>query len=425
MPSDAAPSKPLEVEVLDGDVRKKKLLRDGALTFALSALITLGIKFAVLRELGALEVGGALAAGVVMTRLLVWLLKRRRAAWRPAAIGVAPGRLDVRAQDQSLVVRSGSILSASTAVRDDGTFEWALHLPGRSRPLLIRTRSRDDLEALQANVAFGQRDVSPLTWDVGTSTWSVLLASTLFLVGLFLGTPLGGAAAVAALLLFGRSKQSIALSGGGIHVRGAYLRGAAINKAGLFLPYNQIVRVERIGSRLYVDVAEGFYAPATQRALLLELQNASILGEAELDHIVAQIKTAVRRAKGERAPAGTRDETLAVLERRGNTADWVAQLSSLDALQSQGYRGTPLDRDALVRVATDPDASHPARFAAARLLRHDMDARPRIDVALDAARSEPERKMLRIALEDEMDPARVLHALADVDRFEERRRERS
>lgn len=434
-PSEAA----VEVEVFDTKLDPKQRRKLTAI-LAVLALFGLAPLAAVLRLDEPFWI--AFWVSIQTPAMLLWASRLLRhfvfaPAMSRALLRFAPGGIQLGAR----FLTARRVGGASTAVKRDGTFEIALALRGQSRPLLIRTKSDEVVTKIHEELGLAQRDANIIGWPTGSSPWLWYAAGVLvcaihacligaiadqsggsdwqallfFLTGLPIGllaTRISSIPILEALV----AHPKLSLSTSGVHLANTFVPGAHHNRLGAFIPYTSIVEVLRSDNGIRLRT-RGNPVP-----IFFYTKDKSMLSFEELDHVVAQIRTAMRRAQGSYTPAGVLDETLSVIERRGSTETWLAQITSLEQSQSQGYRGNALDRDALLRAASDPDIAPAARFAAARLLRQDPDARVRIEAKAASSRFEPEQRMLRVALGDDLAPAEVDELLSEVEVAEHRYR---
>lgn len=339
-------------------------------------------------------------------------------------------------------IRARDVTGASTAILQDDVHEVALAVRGRLRPILLRVPSREALSAIHDMLGVGQRDANMLAWRAGVSPWALGALSFigialqlwslsrvwsnelthLFAVVFFFGAVIAATSLLGFLLrhpLFDtlRQRHRVTLSRAGVHVVGAYDGETERNVLGAFIPYGEIGDIELSGSTLAVQRVGRTSVP-----LVLTIHDRTEMSQEELAHVAAQIRTAVARNKGPNEPAGTIEGELALLDKRSDTATWLGQLSSLEQSQGQGYRGTLVDREAMLRAVANPDTAPAVRFAAARLLRQDPDARVRVKEAAEHARFDKEKRMLRIALRDEVEPESVDAVLTEVEESAERYR---
>lgn len=150
-------------------------------------------------------------------------------------------------------------------------------------------------------------------------------------------------------------------------------------------------------------------------ALHLDVSNGSTITvpvnvpEPIVRHLVAQLETAIARARGDAEAPPAPAMQLADL-RRGDEAprDWLARIDAAAVALDQGkYRSAGLDANDLWATLADPDAPADLRAGVARILVRVApdEANKRIDALLPTIRDPIDRKRVRIAIDDDLDEA--------------------
>jgi hypothetical protein len=126
--------------------------------------------------------------------------------------------------------------------------------------------------------------------------------------------------------------------------------------------------------------------------------------------VVAQIRSAVGRARGEGPPPPQMPASLAVLApRKEANRAWLERVDAAAASfsRAKGYRHSGVDPDDLWATIEDPDAPAPLRAAAARVLARiaPQEAGGRIAEALAREHDAEVSYRIRVALEEDVDLA--------------------
>lgn len=181
----------------------------------------------------------------------------------------------------------------------------------------------------------------------------------------------------------------------------------------LFL-YAAMSGASRIGKLLFLDPRER--TPATPTHVTIPLKH---LSEAEIDVLVSQLNSAIRRAHGDRTLRESAIERVQALKRSASEPikEWLVRLEAVAAaLRGNDYRSAPVNAEDLWQIASDPDETFEDRAAAGRVLikAQGEDARVRVVTALANAHA-PEQR-IRVALEDDLDLAANALVEDEVDR---------
>ncbi len=187
-------------------------------------------------------------------------------------------------------------------------------------------------------------------------------------------------------------------------------QGLVWNFAGPRLfPYAMLGKASRIGKLLFLDPRQK--SPGSADHVKIPLKS---LSDAEIDLIISQVESAIRRSKGERTLRDSALERVSALKRNESEPikEWLVRLEAVAAaLRGNDYRSAPVSADDLWRIASDADEAFEDRAAAGRVLirAQGQGARVRVETALANSRA-PEQR-IRIALDDDIDLA--ANALAE------------
>jgi hypothetical protein len=137
----------------------------------------------------------------------------------------------------------------------------------------------------------------------------------------------------------------------------------------------------------------------------------------EREHLVAQLRSASQRARGQGPQGpGMPPSVVALAPRDKPDREWLERLdataAALSPSPSRGaYRRPDLDVDDLSMALASPDTPAPIRAAAARVLARIAPEQASVQIArvIEEECDEDTRALLRIALEEDVDAAaRVL-----------------
>ncbi|HEU4405785.1 MAG TPA: hypothetical protein VFS43_10880 [Polyangiaceae bacterium] len=390
--------------------------------------------------LGALCLGGGLAWGQGGGRAIAWpvvvaglgllALSRvlpTRFAERDARLELAPGRVEVReAGPLTQRIDATRVRAASTA-QLEGEYAVALEGPGRGRhPLVLKVRAAREVERLCDALGVGYYGVGELRWAGDSNArrlersvaWAgaaggAFVAACLVSPGLLEASAPFFALAVswvatAALVLAGLALERLR--------RGGPSRWVGLTKAGLdlsqmglafrFVPYHLIEAVTEAEGAVEVTLVRPYGALRIPLPLPSPLDGGSA---ADVAALAAQLRTAARRARGDRAPEPGVGPSVEALRRHGESVKaWLERLDATAQAMRAGsiYRGAAVSARELCEALDNHDADPELRAAAARvLLRVDPgEARPRVDAALATLRDADARRRLRLVA-DEADEA--------------------
>lgn len=174
-------------------------------------------------------------------------------------------------------------------------------------------------------------------------------------------------------------------------------------------PYTMIGKASRIGKLLFLDPAK--HSPGSADHVKIPLK---ALSNEEIDLILSQIDSAVRRARGERTLRDSALERVQTLRRQASEPlrEWLVRLEALaSAVRGNDYRSSPISADDLWHIASDPDETFEDRAAAGRVLIKAQGEEARVRVATALANVRAPEARIRIALDDDLDAA--ANALAE------------
>jgi hypothetical protein len=369
--------------------------------------------------------GGWVALAVGLGLLSLSRVLPPRFAEREARLELGPGRVDVReagALAQRIVATR--VRAASTA-QLEGAYAVAIEGPGRGRhPLVLEVESAADVERICDALGVGYYGVGELRWPGGSRRLERLVAW-----GGAAGCAFVAACAAApalidwfapafALAVAWVVTASLVLAGLALEQlrRGGPAHWVALTKAGLdlsqmplayrFVPYHLIEEVAEEKGAVALTLAKPY------GALRIPLPSPSALdggSDADVAAFAAQLRTAARRARGDRAPEPSVSPAVETLRRQGESVKaWLERLDATAQAMRAGsiYRGAAVSAHELREALDNHDADPELRAAAARvLLRVDPgEARPHVDAAVATLRDADARRRLRLVA-DEVDEA--------------------
>ena len=367
----------------------------------------------------------------VAALLLLWsrpLLGRHRS--KNCAVVVEPGRVAIAGAGLlNQVIHTTDVIGASTSSSPDEGTSVAVARNGRSeRPLHIEVEKAAHANKIREALGIGFGGYGTLRWRARRAHFGVFA-----LLGRLVGTAAALSMAVDALreTRSGAGSWLILVLSFAIVFLGPLLAAAKSAADGL-LWFNDFGIFHGDSKRTHhIAYDEVTAVAAHKRTLRITRTNGSVeaipirrarhslngLSQLEVDHIVAQIKDAIRRAHGEvqqdeAAPAGI--EMLA----RSSADEPRAWLDRLDATAGNmggGYRSVNLTKEALVSALQDPDAAPDVRVGAVRVLSRIAkdEARTRVAEITEAVRDQSLRQRMRIVLDDDPDEAASELALLD------------
>ncbi len=168
-------------------------------------------------------------------------------------------------------------------------------------------------------------------------------------------------------------------------------------------PYAQIGRASRIGKLLFLDPVKR--TPGSADHVTIPLKS---LSDAEIDLLISQLDSAIRRSRGERTLRDSALERVQALKRNESEPikEWLIRLEAVaTALRGNDYRSVPVNADDLWRIATDPDETFEDRTAAGRVLIKAQGPATRMRVETALANSRAPEQRIRVALDDDIDVA--------------------
>jgi hypothetical protein len=366
--------------------------------------------------------------GLAILLLAPVLLGRNRP--RIVELAFHPGRVTVK-QGGILgqTIRSKSVLAASTARTESGV-SLALACKHQKAPLLLELAGADDAKEVCDTLGIGHHGFGKLTWErerqsIDRSVHGArIVTAALWLVFGFtqvddlLGTfPYWLVLLVPTLycVIAGRfePRRPITLD---ISELGVGIIGPGARRQ--LIPFAEIDEAKRTEQGITLTVTG---LKKKRGTILIPIRTQSHLQRgmtgAEVDHALAQIQSAAERARGLGAPREDVTERLESL-RRGSDGSraWLLRIDALAdrmKMAQPGYRDATIDRQDLRDALHDHDCEPELRVAAARILvRVDAETcRPEVAEVVEAVRDPVQARMIRIALDDDVDEvARELDA---------------
>ncbi len=367
----------------------------------------------------------------VMLLLGLGLLFLRHGLRVPALVQTAelvPGPAGIEIRRAGFIgqrIAAAEVIAASTARTASGATLAVVRRDAPSRPLLIDVASDGDLDQIRAALRIGHFGFGQVAWPLAGAQLSraaavpkaigwmaaavamyVALDEPWFALPFFsLLVPVGFAFLVFFLwrLANPAPRPRVALTRHGLLV------AAPVGTITL-VPYANVVDVEVAPPHSVVVHTDD--KPVT-------IAMAGALAQ-ERDHLVAQIRSARQRARGEGpAPTGVPASIALLAPSERPDRAWLERLDATAAALSaerptatrNAYRLPEIDSGDLVKALANPDAPAPVRAAAARVLARIAPEEATIAIAraLDGERDEDARALMRVALEEDVEmAARVL-----------------
>lgn len=392
--------------------------------------------------LGALLLGGGFGWGYGDGRHVAWtavvagfgLLSLSRVlplrfAEREARLELDPGRIEVR--DAGLLTQrvvATRVRAASTA-QLDGSYAVALECPGRWRhPLVLKVADTREVEQICDALGVGYYGVGELRWPGGAGphrlerlvAWASAAACAFLVACVVFPDLIDAFASLFAFSVSGVVAASLVLATFAIEQlrRGGPAQWVGLTKAGLDLskmslafrsvPYHLIEAVAEVEGAVDVTMVKPY---GVLRIPLLSPSPLDGGAAADVEAFAAQLRTAARRARGDRAPEPGVSPSVETLRRQGESVKaWLGRLDATAQSMRAGsiYRGAAVSARELCEAIDNHDADPELRAAAARvLMRVDAgEARSRVDAALATLRDADARKRLRLVVDgadDEID----------------------
>lgn len=410
---------------------------------ALAALGAAALAFVPAALLGGLVAGGLVAAGTAAFASLVPL----RFAARPGTLTLAPGIVRLAAgAARSRALTAGDVLAASTARSRRGA-TLVLALRGADAPLELEVPRSADVDRLRRALGVGARGYGALRWTLEGGTFVRVAAGLRALAGVFafaaayaalrdperalaLGAAMGRAlVGIAALNVLAMADAFAARASLAVHDEGVTAFDGRVTRTFAFA---QLAGARAEGDDLVLDLRAAAQDPGAHPVAVRVPFGRR---RAERDAARRVVDAAIARARADvgapRARGDAVDGASEALARdllaptpSESEGAWRARLDAMGASLGGGYRSVPLEREAVWRVAEDPDARPELRGAAARVLLRAEPAdatRARVEALVASTRLAPDRARLRVAAglaEDD-------EAAAEGDASDERRRARS
>lgn len=334
---------------------------------------------------------------------------------REAEIALGPGYVDVKGAGLlNQRIRGRRVKGASTAFLAHGGVGLVLQRPGR--PIALELRDEADANAARDALGIGHHGFGKVAWRAKAyaqiKSWTpvALLAMAILVVQsgedlyplLFMGGNLLFIGLVIAVTVQMQKPRSA------IEIEP---RGVVLSVPRCEIPYGAILDVAATQDGISIVVDPRFHNGR------IETRTRGSLTDDERDHCIAQITSAVRRARG----LGPREPLVSgqVEELARGSDDTRAWLLRLDAMAQQmmsgaGYRGLAVDSTELWSALENHEADVHVRAAAARVLaRTDQQSRKRIQTIAGSARDKQTEKRIRIVLDPDVD-----HACSELDELD-------
>lgn len=330
--------------------------------------------------------------------------------WRDVEVEAREGSLRMFGVWGARRLLARKVQALSTASTPDGVVV-AVGTSQNRPPMLLRVGDLHEADAVCDALAVGNRGLGTLTWSFGgtVDSWPrQLLAAALaacsvaapLLYGLGLQQGVEGvgmllfALAACQIVLIARDEQAPQIK---LHSSGVDLSKARCGWG--LVPYHCIDEVSRT-----TDGIELRLSPP-HPTILVPTGRGGVLSEAEQEHLMAQIRSASLRAKGEGRHVRVADDMLDDL-RRGvePTVQWLQRLEAqASALRSGAYRGEGHNVSELWEALEDHDAAPELRVAAARVLVRVQpdEAAARVAVLASEQRDKSAREAFELALEEQ------------------------
>ncbi|HEY3820830.1 MAG TPA: hypothetical protein VGL81_26885 [Polyangiaceae bacterium] len=360
--------------------------------------------------------GSVTARAMTMLLGLAWLTLGRlvvpRLPPRSCSIELEPGAIRVRnAGLSSQRIAAADVRAASTAELSDGRCAVALVRQEEGDPVWLELEKQGDLDGVRRALGIGHTGFGALRWPsarggfhntptaadgVVTLGWLAMLVAVWMgaaEVALAIALPVLPLTLVAMVLATTTRpwRHGIALSPRGVQT---VLHGCTE-----LLPWEKVVDAKVVGTELSIETADGAKAIPMRSAL-----------PAVREHLAAQLRSAIRRSRGEGPPPPEPPASLAILSRRdeGRRA-WLERLDATAAsmAQGEGYRLASVEPRDLWTTLDSPDAPPSLRAAAARILARvaPQEAGERIAKTLAREHDRETRQCIRVALEEDVEVA--------------------
>ena len=340
------------------------------------------------------------------------LLGKHSPRWAEIALG--PGFVDVKGAGLlNQRIRGRRVKGASTAYVARGGV--GLVLQRRDRPIALELRDDDDANAVRDALGIGHHGFGKVGWrtmayaqlkrwlPIALCTIAILLIHSPeeFYPLFFMAAPI----MVSSLIIAATSHEKARTQPAGIQLEP---RGVILREPRCEIPYRAILDVKATKDGISIMVDPRFHDGR------IETRTRGSLTDDERAHCIAQITSAVRRARG----LGPREPLVSgqVEDLARGAEDTRAWLLRLDAMAQQmmsgaGYRGLAVDSTELWAALENHEADVHVRAAAARVLaRTDQQSRKRIQTIARSARDKQTERRIRIVLDPDVD-----HACSELD----------
>jgi hypothetical protein len=174
-----------------------------------------------------------------------------------------------------------------------------------------------------------------------------------------------------------------------------------------FHPWSHIHHAEERKGKLVIVLINGAEVHVDRRSWRIDWRGMT---RAQRSHVVAQINSAARRARGRGKPRPTVAEQLELLaEASTDTRTWLARIeAAAERMRADVgyYRGSSIAGEDLWSALENHDAPARVRATAARLLARvetDAASRQRIERAVGSVREQSTQQRIRVAIGDDVE----------------------
>jgi len=351
---------------------------------------------------------------------------------RNGTLTISPGHLRIRAGLLSRSIRPKQIVGASASGLPNGKVGVAFYLRRAGyAPLTLTVENEAVAARVLEALGIGYDGKGLLPWPTAPARWTIARTCVRVALALaWLGTIVAGGGQLgyrpllllsflALLLPEAGVTSAITLQPGGVLIRA--FRDAWWTRSIGYAEIRRVVTYQRSAHETIVHLELHVGEPIDIPVRTVQ-HVGSGLSRTQLQHLIAQLESAVARAHGNVKPRPELSMFVDRLKRGAETVEtWMARVESTAAQVvtrergSGGYRTADVvSANELWAILQSPDADPFARAAAGRILsRVEPEAlRVRIGDVLKTIPSEDERERIRIGLESSAeDAARELERL--------------
>jgi hypothetical protein len=347
---------------------------------------------------------------------LAWLVLGRivvpRLRTAECTVDVGPTEIALHgAGAASQRIEARHVRAASTASLSRGYSLGLVRHGEGDPPLWLELGSQADLDRIRRALGIGHAGFGVLAWPPRRGVFHVQASTLDFLAALgwlaTIGLVLTGSverAITVAILFVPVTLIALALAVAGRTPAAALSlsrRGLRVTAGGdnAETPWTEVVGA--------TATSHGVLVSTTAGAQAVPMPAAGVL---EREHMAAQIRSAMLRARGEGPPAPGIPASVAVLAPRDEAPRaWLERVDATAAsmARGEGYRHAAVEAADLWTALESTDAPSPVRAAAARILARvaPEQAGPRIAQVLAQEHDAVARDRIRVALEDDVEVA--------------------